>query len=93
MSPHKTTSEKAVGVGDQSEFFVKAGWQRSDPRLKIYLFLLYVHGRFPCMYSREPRAHQYLQRLEEGVKSFGMGATEGRESPCGCYELKLGPAL
>lgn len=84
MTPLRLHTEKAVGVGDQSEFFVKAGWQRSDPHLKIYLFLLHVHGRFPCMYICEPQAHRYLQRLEEDVKPSGMGVTDGREPPWGC---------
>ena len=32
-----------------------------------------------------------LRRGEEGIKPLGNGVTDGRETPCVCWELNLGP--
>lgn len=34
---------------------------------------------------------QYPQKTEEGVDSPGTGVPDGRELPCGCWDLNLDP--
>jgi hypothetical protein len=67
--------------------------------IHLYLYFLYILLSFffmcgdilPACMSLYYICDWYPQRPEEGVRSPGIGVTDGCEPPCGYWELNLGP--
>lgn len=62
------------------------------PTVSSYFkILLYVHGRFACLFVCAPHVCLCPWQPEESMRSPGTGVTGGCEPSFGCFELNPGP--